>query len=61
MENTTVFPAKLNLTDINADEYENNAFVEKIKEIKYEKVIPEAIDNYVHTANIINKNLKSLR
>lgn len=58
VDSTIIFPTKLNLTEIHADKYEKNIFVEKIKEIQYDKVIPEAIDDYVHTADIIQQELE---
>lgn len=58
-ENTTVFPDKLRLTDIiKYEKYEENAFVRKIKNIKYDEVIPDAVDDYVHTASLIEQELK---
>ena len=56
-ENTAVFPDKLQLTDIKHEEYEENAFVRKIKNIEYDEVIPEAVDDYVHTALLIEQEL----
>lgn len=58
VENTTVFPAKIKLADIKRNDYDGYAFVEKIKDIKYEDIIPEAIDDYVHTANMIQQELE---
>jgi len=58
VDNTIIFPTKLNLTEIHTDQYEKNIFVEKIKEIQYYKVIPDAIDDYVHTADIIQQELE---
>ena len=58
VENTAVFPTKLKLADIQKDDYDGYAFVEKIKDIKYEDVIPDAIDDYVHTANMIQQELE---
>lgn len=57
-ENTVVFPDKLKLTDIKHEEYEENGFVRKIKDIEYEKVIPEAVDDYVHTVLLIEQELR---
>ena len=57
-ENTVVFPDKLRLTDIKHEEYEENAFVRKIKDIEYEEVIPEAVDDYVHTVLLIEQELR---
>ena len=58
VENTAVFPAKLKLADIEKNEYDGYAFVEKITDIKYNNVIPEAIDDYVHTASMIQQELE---
>ncbi len=58
VENTVIFPPKLKLADIKKKDYEGYAFVEKIKDIKYDDVIPEAIDDYVHTASIIQQELE---
>lgn len=58
IDTTTVFPTKLNLPDINSDEYENNAFVGKIRNIDYNEVIPEAVNDYVHTASLIEQELR---
>ncbi len=59
VENTAVFPAKLKLADIQKNDYVGYAFVEKIKDIKYgDDVISEAIDDYVHTASMIQQDLE---
>lgn len=58
VENTAVFPAKLRLADIKKTDYDGYTFVEKIKDIKYEDVIPDAIDDYVHTASMIQQELE---
>lgn len=57
-KNTVVFPDKLQLTDIKNEEYEENSFVRKIKDIEYEEVIPEAVDDYVHTVLLIEQELR---
>lgn len=57
-KNTAVFPDKLQLTDIKREEYEGNAFVGKIKNIEYDEVVPEAVDDYVHTALLIEQELR---
>lgn len=57
-ENTAVFPDKLQLANIKHEEYEENAFVRKIKNIEYDEVIPEAVDDYVHTALLIEQELR---
>jgi len=56
--NTTVFPDKLQLTEIKHEEYEESAFVKKIKDIEYEEVIPEAVEDYVQSALLIDKELR---
>ena len=59
VENTAVFPAKLKLADIQKNDYVGYAFVEKIKDIKHgDDVISEAIDDYVHTASMIQQELE---
>ena len=59
VENTAVFPTKVKLADIKDSDYDGYAFVEKIKDIKYgDDVISEAIDDYVHTANMIQQELE---
>lgn len=58
VENTAVFPAKLKLVDIQENDYDGYAFVEKIKDIKYDEVISGAIDDYVHTASMIQQELE---
>ncbi len=57
-KNTTVFPDKLQLTNIKCEEYEGNVFVRKIRDIEYDEVIPEAVDDYVHTALLIEQELR---
>ncbi len=59
VENTAVFPTKVKLADIKDSDYDGYAFVEKIKDIKYgDDVISEAIDDYVHTATMIQQELE---
>lgn len=59
VENTAVFPTKVKLADIKDSNYDGYAFVEKIKDIKYgDEVISEAIDDYVHTATMIQQELE---
>ena len=59
VENTAVFPTKLKLADIKKDDYDGYAFVEKIKDIKYgDDVISGAINDYVHTASMIQQELE---
>ena len=58
VENTTIFPAKLKLDDIKQKDYEENKFVKKIQDIEYNDVIPDAINDYVHTITLIGENMK---
>lgn len=58
VESTTIFPSKLKLEDIKQEDYEENTFVKKIQDIEYSEVIPEAIDDYVHTITLIGENMK---
>lgn len=59
VENATVFPIKLKLIDVKKNDYNSYAFVEKIKDIKYgDDVISGAIDDYVHTASLIQQELE---
>ena len=59
VENTAVFPTKVKLADIKESDYNGYAFVEKIKDIKYgDDVISGAINDYVHTASMIQQELE---
>ncbi len=59
VENTAVFPTKVKLADIKESDYDGYAFVEKIKDIKYgDDVISGAINDYVHTASMIQQELE---
>lgn len=58
VENTTIFPAKLKFDDIKQKDYEENRFVQKIQDIEYDEVIPQAIDDYVHTITLVEENMK---
>ena len=58
VENTAVFPTKVKLADIKDSDYDGYAFVEKIKDIKYGEAISGAIDDYVHTASMIQQELE---
>lgn len=58
VENTAVFPTKVKLADIKESDYDGYAFVEKIKDIKYGEAISGAIDDYVHTASMIQQELE---
>jgi hypothetical protein len=56
-DNTTVFPSKIQLKDINANDYAESLFVHKIKEIEYEEVLSDAVSDYVHTAQMIMQEI----
>ena len=59
VENTAVFPTKLKLADIKTNDYDGYVFVDKIKDIKYgNDVISKAINDYVHTASMIQQELE---
>ena len=58
VEHTAVFPTKVKLADIKDSDYDGYAFVEKIKDIKYDEAISGAIDDYVHTASMIQQELE---
>lgn len=58
VENTAVFPTKVKLADIKDSDYDGYAFVEKIKDIKYDEAISGAIDDYVHTASMIQQEIE---
>lgn len=58
VENTAVFPTKVKLADIKDSDYDGYTFVEKIKDIKYDEAISGAIDDYVHTASMIQQELE---
>ena len=42
-ENTTVFPEKIKLKDIDTKKYTESPFVQKIKDIEYDEVLPDAL------------------
>jgi hypothetical protein len=61
VDTTTVFPEKINLKDIKTEEYNEHLFVKKIRQIQYEKVIPDAVTHYAQTQQMIFQELsKSL-
>ncbi len=57
-ENTTIFPDKIKLADIDANKYTESPFVQKIKDIEYDEVLPEAVSDYAHTAQMIIQEIK---
>ena len=56
-DNTTVFPSKIHLKDIDANDYAESLFVQKIKDIEYGEVLSDAVSDYVHTAQMIMKEI----
>lgn len=56
-ENTTIFPNKIHLKDIDATDYTESLFVQKIKDIEYDEVLSEAVSDYVHTAQMIMQEI----
>jgi len=61
VETTTVFPEKIHLKDVKPEEYNEHLFVKKIREIQYERVIPDAVTHYAQTQQMIFQEIsKSL-
>lgn len=56
-DNTTVFPNKIHPKDVDANDYADSPFVAKIRDIEYEEVLPEAVSDYVHTAQMIMQEI----
>ena len=56
-DSTTVFPSKIHLKDIDANDYSESFFVQKIKDIEYEEVLSDAVSDYVHTAQMIMQEI----
>jgi len=56
-DNTTVFPGKIHLKDIDANDYAESLFVQKIKDIEYDEVLSDAVSDYVHTAQMIMQEI----
>lgn len=59
VETTTIFPEKVYLKDIKTDEYNEHLFVEKIRQIQYEKEIPNAVTNYAQTYQLIIEEISN--
>ncbi len=57
IDTTTQFPSKIKLQDIKHEEYNENDFVNKIRQIEYEDVVLEAITDYVQTKRLIVKEI----
>jgi hypothetical protein len=61
VETTMVFPEKIHLKDVKPEEYNEHLFVQKIRQIQYEKVIPDAVTYYAQTQQMVFQELsKSL-
>lgn len=59
VETTTVFPEKIYLKDIKTDEYNEHLFVQKIRQIQYEKEIPNAVTNYAQTYQLMIEEISN--
>ena len=57
-DSTTVFPDKIKLKDIDTKKYTESPFVQKIKDIEYDEVLPDAVSDYVHTAQMIMQEIR---
>lgn len=57
IDTTTQFPSKIKLQNIKHEEYNENEFVNKIREIEYEDVVLDAITDYVQTKGLIIKEI----
>lgn len=57
-ESTKVFPEKVKLDNIKYEEYLENTFVEKIKEINYDDVLIEAITDFAETRELVLKEFR---
>ncbi|MCG6189981.1 hypothetical protein [Maribellus maritimus] len=58
IDTTTQFPSKIKLKDLKHIEYNENLFVNKIRQIEYEGVILDAITDYVQTKWLIIKEIQ---
>ncbi|MDR2920789.1 MAG: hypothetical protein LBV72_15690 [Tannerella sp.] len=57
IDTTTQFPSKVKLQNIKHEEYHENEFVNKIREIEYEDAVLDAISDYVQTKELIIKEI----
>lgn len=57
-ETTKVFPEKVRLNNIKYEEYLENPFVEKIREINYDEVLIEAITDFAETRELVLKQFR---
>jgi len=58
VETTTAFPTRIEIEKIKEEDYLNNIFIDKIREIKYDEVIPEAISDYVLSKELIIREFR---
>lgn len=58
IDNTVVFPEKRNFREIPVDQYQTSNFVTKIQDIRYDDVIPDAVEDYVNAGMIIHDEFK---
>lgn len=56
-DNTTIFPNKIHLKDIDVNNYTESLFVKKIKDIEYDEVLSDAVSDYAHTAQMIMQEI----
>ncbi|WP_255499218.1 hypothetical protein [Dysgonomonas sp. HDW5A] len=57
-ETTKVFPEKVKLDNLKYEEYLENPFVEKIREINYDDVLIEAITDFAETRELVLKEFR---
>jgi len=57
VDTTTVFPKKIHLRNIKTEEYNEHLFVNKIRQIQYERAISEAVTDYAQTQQMIIQEL----
>lgn len=58
VETTTAFPSRIEVDEIKEEDYLDNIFINKIKEIEYDEIIPEAISDYVLSKELIIKEFR---
>lgn len=59
IDTTLTFPQKISLDNVKYDDFQNNSFVEKIKEIDYKEVIPQAVSDFAETRELILTEFKT--
>lgn len=58
IDTTTQFPFKIKLKDIKHEEYNENVFVDKIRQIEYQDVVLDAIADYVQAKGLIMQEIQ---